>query len=108
MKNKYREQVLEKLPAIKELTQEERRMLFLMIESFQEAAQQTIIGGEGLLKMCDGCAFKKGAEGNIEPLTALKATECVLREDPFYCHKRFCPSGSEKICNGWINIMNNK
>lgn len=95
-------------PSINELSKEEKDTLFVMMESFQEAAQETIKGGEELLKMCDGCAFKKGTEANNAPHTVLAAIECVLKDEVFYCHKRFCPNGSEKICNGWINVMNNK
>lgn len=93
---------------IKELSPKEREMLFAMMEGFQNAAQETIKGGEELLKMCDGCAFKKGTEANKYSFTVLTAIECVLTSQPFYCHKRFCQNGEEKLCNGWINIMNNK
>ncbi len=97
-----------KYPMVKELSKREQQMLFAMMEAFQDAAQQTIVGGEELLRMCDGCAFKKGTEASTHPMTALVATESVLKEEPFFCHKRFCPDGGEKLCNGWINIMNNK
>lgn len=97
-----------KYPMVNDLSEQEQQMLFIMLEAFQGAAQQTIVGGEELFKMCDGCAFKNGTIASSHPLTALVATESVLKEEPFYCHKRFSPSGSEKLCNGWINIMNNK
>lgn len=103
------EQLLEeKYPAIKELSAREKKMLFVMMDAFRESAQTTIQGGEELLKMCDGCAFKKGTDANNYPITVLEATECVLKGEPFMCHKRFSPNGDEKLCNGWINVMNNK
>jgi hypothetical protein len=102
------EELKTKYPIIKELTDKEQKMLFVMMSAFQDAAQQTIFGGEELLKMCDGCAFKKGTEANSSPLTTLVAAESILKEEPFYCHKRFCQNGEEKLCNGWINIMNNR
>src|ERR1051325_6451091 len=101
-----KEETLEKFPQVKELSASEQESLFKVIDGFQYASQQTIIGGEELLRMCDGCAFKKGTEANRQPMTVLTAVECVLKGEPFYCHKRFCADGSEKLCNGWINIMN--
>lgn len=100
----------EKYAAIKELSVREKKMLFAMMELFQEAATQTMrdAGGEQLLKMCDGCAFKKGSEANNHPYTVLHATESVMKEEPFYCHKKFRSDGSEKLCSGWVNVVNNK
>lgn len=101
-------EIIKKFQAVKELSEYDRNRLFVMMEAFQKSAQTTIVGGEELFKMCDGCAFKKGTQANENPMTVLLATESVLKDEPFYCHKRFCPNGSEKLCNGWINIMNNK
>lgn len=95
-------------PAVKKLSVDEQRILQAMIDAFQGASQETIFEGEGLLKMCDGCAFKKGTEANSHPITALVSIESILKEEPFYCHKRMSASGCEKLCNGWINVMNNK
>ncbi len=105
------EKVLEeKYTAIKELSATEKGMLFKMMEAFQESAILTMQDndGEPLLRMCDGCAFKKGSEANNHPYTVLHATESVLKEEPFYCHKKFRSDGSEKLCSGWVNIVNNK
>lgn len=93
---------------IKELTWHEREVLSVMMIAFQQSAQETMSGGEYLLRMCDGCAFKQRTQANQSPLTSMKALECVLKEEPFYCHNRFRPDGNERLCNGWINIMNNK
>lgn len=103
-----KELIEEKHRAIKELSAREKAMLFHMMQAFQEAAQETIQSGNGLLKMCDGCAFKKGSEANNHPYTVLHATECVIKEEPFFCHKRFRSDGSEKLCSGWVNVVNNK
>lgn len=93
---------------IESLEPQERDALMLLMDGFKNIAQHSIVGGEELLRMCDGCAFRKGTDANEDPMTNLTAIECVLKEESFYCHKRFCPNGDEKLCNGWINVMNNK
>lgn len=93
---------------VESLEPKEQEALLMLMNGFKEIAQQSIVGGEELLRMCDGCAFRKGTEANNHPITVLTAIECVLKEEAFYCHKRFCPDGSHKLCNGWINVTNNK
>lgn len=93
---------------VDDLTPKEKEQLTVFMEGFKQAACETIQGGEELLRMCDGCAFRKGTEANNTAHTVLIAITCVLKEETFHCHKRFTPTGETKICNGWINVMNNK
>lgn len=66
-------------------------------------------------KRCDGCAFTKGSDANLEPDNFLKGIICQLTPMPFYCHETFdwknpeldsiqdikdLPK-SKRICQGW-------
>lgn len=86
----------------------ENQKLEAMMKCFSDATIETLKEGDSLLPMCKGCAFQKNSAAQQYPHTALTALECVLKEEPFYCHVHKNKQGNEKLCNGWINIMNSK
>ncbi len=93
---------------VESLEPKDKEALTILMDGFKKISNETIKGGEELLRMCDGCAFRNGTDANNSPHTNLTAIQCVLEDEPFYCHKRFSATGEEKLCNGWINVMNNK
>lgn len=104
------EKIVEQTPSIKELSPQKRQMLFAMMQAFNMTYEEQLKSGNTqLLKMCDGCAFKKGTQANNYAPTVLEVIECVMKQEPFYCHKKFCSDGEQpQLCAGWVNTMNTK
>jgi hypothetical protein len=76
------------------------------IDYLKACAVEALTESPIMQRPCSGCAFVSGTEASRDPITSMKAAECVERSHAFWCHMPSDGYGDKThLCAGWISAL---
>lgn len=82
---------------------EEGKELGLLIGKMTDMAEaESLSKFPNHAERCRSCAFRSGTFPNGCPETLMDAIQCVVDNEPFYCHQNMIDGKPSDICAGWF------